>query len=519
MQQKKLQTNVRTLIVLVAACGAMAWAYHHVNESNRVLTTADWVNRIDSWSVDERKSAVQKLLEAPASESEVVIPGLIRALNDTNASIRLDAALALAHCVAQSTRGDQSALQNHARRVASSLLEVLEHDKDAGVRAAAASALSWIRREVVKAKLPADPSTPSDPLSPDVIVKAFAEEIKREPASRPSMLAAFEQLGPMPMSAPPSIVEALDDPSTVNRGHALKALTLYSSGVDRAVPVLLKDLETNNDRFPPEYLGFARAMRPSPAVVPILIKALESDNGLVREASAALLARIDPAPRAAAPALIAAVRKANAIGDRPGADSGAGGGGGPGGGALAASSSNRPPPPPPGSVSTDLLRALAKAAPPEDAVPLLIEVLKRKSADARSAAAVGLAEIGPASQAAIPALLATLREANAAQGRSATGYGTATARALGRIGPEAAPSQASADDVIAALSQTLNVNSDQFGAAAAEALGNFGPRAAAAVPQLRKLLNARFTQAKDNAKAAIEKIEGPSKPTKDTEPR
>jgi HEAT repeat protein len=156
---------------------------------------------------------------------------------------------------------------------------------------------------------------------------------------------------------------------------------------------------------------------------------------------------------------------------------------------------------------------LAKAAPPEESVPLLIAVLKRRSRASRTAAALGLAELGPASHAAIPALVATLKEFTAAEGDTVSGYGAQVAQALGRIAPQAPEAQASSEEVIAVLTEVLNVRAVSTRSAAAQALRNFGPKATRAIPRLRELLDDQTAIVRDAAKSALEKIEPQSKPT------
>ena len=510
MKYQKFQTNVRTLLVLVACCGAMAWALHHVVESNHVPTTVDWARKIDSGALDDRKLALQRLREAKPAEVDVVVSGLMRALADTDASVRGDAALALAQCVTASVSADKTVAKEHTHRVADSLLKALREDDDSGVRATAASALSTLRRAMVKAGSPPDEPLSSGPLGPETLVAAFEAEMKRDPKNRGQMIAAFERLGPMPLPAPPAMLDALDDPSSLIRGNALLCLGNFSGGVDRAIPTLLKELETNEERFPADYVGAARKLRPSPATAPLLIQSLESEDGLVREAAAILLGRIEPVPRAAASAFVAAVKKAISIGEQSDQDSSDSAGARAGG--ISANSGNRRPQPPPGSVSTDLAIDLARTAPPEQAVPLLLDVLQRKSRSSRNAGAAGLAQIGPAAHAAIPALVATLKEANTAEGFSAAGYAGSTAKALGAIAPGAPEAQAMTADVIAVLEEALEVKIVSSRAAAAHALGNFGPKAAGAAPKLRELLKDEAAFVIDAATSALEKIEPQAKP-------
>jgi HEAT repeat protein len=512
MKKQKLAAIARTLIAIVICGVAIAWAWRHAADLNHSPTTNDWISSLEYGSLDERKLAIQKLRDAAPAEIGAVVPALMRALDDAESSIRIDAALSLTQHVTTSAPLYKTSFQDQPTTVADRLLTMLEEDEDIGVRAVAADSLTSISRAMVKAGISTGPSPESDPLKPETLIAAFDAALRRDSSNRRSLLAAFERLGPMTMAAPPGLLDALDDASSIVRGKAMVSLSRFSSGVDRVIPVLLKDLEQNNDRFPPDYLGAAREMHPSAAVIPILIKSLGSGDGNVREASAVLLARIDPPPRAAGPALVACVKKAISAGETAETNSD---GSGPGRG-LAPGSGTRPPPPPPGSVSDSLAKALAKAAPPEEAVPLLIEVLKRKRPGARSAAAAGLAELGAEAHAAIPTLLANLKEAIAAKGRSAAAYGSTTARALGRIAPRAPEVQVPLQDVITALREALNLDAEPVLAAAAEALGNFGPTAASAVPRLRELTEGQAARVTDAAEAALERIDPQPKPSKDS---
>jgi HEAT repeat protein len=505
MTREKLQTGIRTAIVLVASCAVVFWAWRHVSDSNKPQTTRDWIQAIDTGDLDDRRLALQKLELAKPDEIDLVIAASTRALSDPQAPIRVEAALVLARFAAPSSPG-QSPDVKRARSIAKRLLEAFQSDQDASVRTTAASGLATIYSALVKAGIRASDFPESDPLRPETLVAAFDKELERDPAIRLALAAALERLGSLSMPAPPGLLKVLQDPSYDVRGEALKALSHFSGGVDQAIPVLIKDLATNPSRFPPDYASIAKTMHVSRSAVPILLPALESDDGLVREAAAAMVARIEPPPLSAAPSLIAAVKKAIAAGDGPSNDLDPLDGEARPGEALAPRARARPEQPAPDSVSSDLATALARATAPTESVPLLIDLLKRKSPSSRSAAAEGLAALGPTAHAAIPALVATMKEAIAG-GHSTTGYGARTARALGRIAPQSPEGQAKSADVIAALTQALNARGASIRTAAAEALGNFGPKAATAIARLRELLHDRDDRMQGAAKSALMKIE------------
>jgi HEAT repeat protein len=505
MTREKLQTGLRTAIVLVACCAVVFWAWRHVADSNNPQTTRDWIRAFDTGDLDDRRLALQKLELAKPDEIDLVIAASTRALSDRQAPVRVEAALVLARFATPSSPG-QSADVNRARSIAKRLFEAFQSDQDASVRTTAATGLGTIYSALVKARIRASDFPESDPLRPETLVAAFDKELERDPANRIALVVALERLGSLSMPAPPGLLKVLADPSYDVRGEALKALSHFSGDVDQAIPVLINDLATNPSPFPPDYAAIAKTMHVSRSAVPILLPALESNNGLVREAAAAMVARIEPPPLSAAPSLIVAVKKAIAAGDGPSDDIDPLDGEARPGEALAPRARGRPEQPSPDSVSPDLATALARAAAPAESVPLLIDLLKRKSRSSRSAAAVGLAALGPTAHAAIPALVTTMQEAIAAE-HSTTVYGARTARALGRIAPQSPDGQAKSADVIAALTEALDAPDASIRTAAAEALGNFGPKAAKAIPRLRELLHDRNDRMQVAAKSALMKIE------------
>ena len=114
------------------------------------------------------------------------------------------------------------------------------------------------------------------------------------------------------------------------------------------------------------------------------------------------------------------------------------------------------------------LRAIGPAA--EAAVPALIEALKDEDSNVRGSAADALGKIGPA---AVPALIEALRDDD-----SDVRY---TAAALARIGP-------AAEAAVPALIEALKHDDSIVRFNAAYALGKIGPAAEAAVPTLLEAL-------------------------------
>jgi HEAT repeat protein len=508
MPKSKRQINVRTLLVLVACCGAVAGAWLRATApSHPPTSTLDWIGVISSGHADERKDALRRIEPTNPAEAETAIVATSRALEDADAEVRLEAAIALGRFARMFIGTAEPEDLDRVRSIARTLLEVFRRDTDVAVRASAASSLAAVEEALTKAGIRPGDFPEEDPLRPESLVETFDDGLRSDPANRIPLLMAIERIGTVPRVAPPGVLSVLDDPTHLVRGQALLALSHFSGGVDRAIPILLDDVVTNTDRFPPDYDAIARAIHPSPAVVPALIKALGSKSGIVRETAATLLTRIEPPPVESSPAVIAAVKEALSAGDgretgrdfpdrEPAASKG-----------VAPGSGIQREEPPPGLVSPDLAVLLAKLVPPEQSAPLLLQLMHRRDPASRSAASEGLAEVGPAAHEAIPVLVETLKMATDGGGRSTSGYGSRAARALGRIAPRSPEAKSSSSGVIAALSEALNARTPSIRMRAAEALGQFGPEAATAAPRLRELLQAREANIRDAAAAALEAIE------------
>ena len=520
MQNSKRQVSVRALLLLILCCGAVAWALRNAAETRRdPSSTEDWIRLLDSGDVEERNLALRRLDPSGPAEMDAVFNAADRAMRDTEAQVRMEATVALTRFATSPQPQPGTADVDRARRIAQTLREAFRGDPDVGVRASAATGLSAVFTALVKAGIRPAEFQDDNPLKPETLVVALDAGLQKDRESRVPLITAIERLGKVSMVAPPGVLSVLDEPTHFVRGQALLALSHFSGGVDRAIPVLLGDVVTNTDRFPPDYAAIAAAMRPSPAVVPALVDALESKNGIVRETASTLLSHIDPPPRSAAPAVIAVVKEqlsaregTRDIQDVPESEPPTAKG------AVTPSAGIRREQPAAGSVSPDLAVTLARVAPPGEAIPLLLRLLKRKDPASRSAAAEGLAEIGPAAHEAVPILLGIMKEIVGGDGRNASGYGARTARALGRIAPSSPEAKASSQVLVEVLEAALKMRPASIRSNAARALGEFGPMAAPAVPGLQVLLQAREADVRDAADAALKRIVPKASPPQASKP-
>jgi len=436
--------------------------------------------------------AVQELSRTGAEDVNMVIPALIGALQDRKASVRNEAALALGHCLEAALNVRGAGLSGQARTVAAALMAILERDGDLSVRASAAFAAASLICALKKAGINPDQSKSDDPIDPRTITKAFDAALARDPAARLVILTPYQRLGPIDDGAPAVLTAALDDPSRLVRIQALLALSQFSSGVDAAVPVLLKEAEFKEPRTPPSEYAIIQPLRqaaaglhPTSAVIPMLIKGLGSQNAEVSSVAAVLLRNLGPEARSAAPALRAAAR------------------------AIIHSSQGSPKP------STQLLfsdvaSTIVQVLPTEDAVAILGEALVPGQEATQADAAFALAELGPRAHTAVPILVQALKDAGKNSTRSDRARdANAVIWSLQRIAPDAELSRAMADEVVEAVSRSLDHPQDFVRVAAANTLGEFAHRALAALPRLRALRTSASEPlfVRDAASRAIKKIE------------
>jgi HEAT repeat protein len=504
MALSKSQITITRLIVLLVCLGAIGWMWRQSERSRRPPTASTWVEKLQSGDPDERKYAIQELSAASRADAESVAPALIGAFGDPAKSVRNEAVLALGSYLAATAKDRGSALTDQYRTAASRLLDVVKGDSDSSVCASAAFAVATLHRALGEAGIKPDQSQEPDSIDPKTMAHAFNTVLARDPSIRHAILVPYEHLGPIGEPAPDVLLAALDDPSADVRKLVFQVLSQFTSGADRAVPVLLKDAEI---KPPPSGIQqtkgltsesplqrAAKSLHPTGAVVPILAKALESKNPDVREAAVSLLGQVGPDARSTSPALIAAAKESiHAKGGQAKRE-------GPG--------------------FSDYATTIAQIVPAEEAVAFLSQAMGNEDRAIRIGAATALGKVGPKGDAAVPVLVKALKSAsNSAGGRGDGRFTAALLESLGQIGPVAALSKPAADEVIAALSPFLESPQAFMRITAAKALGDFGPRAVGALPKLRALAeNEKATPAaREAASDAIGKIDAAAKKTEPEE--
>jgi HEAT repeat protein len=250
----------------------------------------------------------------------------------------------------------------------------------------------------------------------------------REGPPRRAAVGALGRIGGSARTAVPALVRALKDKDLM--GGPLDALGDLGPAAKEAVPALTALLEQGWGREAARALG--QIGPPAKPAVPALIKLLDST---------------DPQPRSGVPEEFLKQAHAHA--------------------------------------RIEAALALWRVARQRRGIPVLVDLVQDKAGafqgnlfHVREYAAAALGEIGPAAQAAVPALIQALRHENYRVREAA-------AAGLGGIGPEARP----AVPALVALVQKKDTFDESQ--AAVEALGKMGPAAKAAVPALAALLSPR----------------------------
>jgi len=492
MKWNRLLTIVGRLAILILGVGVLGWIWRQSEERWHTPTTSAWIGQAQSGYSDERRYAVSELGSAPAIDFAAVVPVLIGALNDREASVRNEAALALWRYFAEALKARGLGIIDQVRAAATSLIAVINRDGDDSVRASAAFAAASLLRELKDAGIEPPVPMADDPIDPKTLIKTFNAVLARDPAARLSLLVSYRRLGQIDEPAPPVLLAALDDPSRIVRVEALQAIAEFASGVDKAVPVLLNDAESapgepQFQEWPHVYplRQAAERLHPTAAVIPLLIKGLESRNPDVREVAVVLLGRLGPAARPATRALIAATRSM-------------------------IQSVKRTPEQGEDPFFSDFASAIVRIAPVDEAISVLSEALDPDHPTSGAHAAWFLGKLGPRGHAAVPILLKALKDAgDPPKDRVFEEYAHAILRSLWDIAPRAALPRPMADEVVAVFSRSLDYPQSFLRRTAADALGDFGSRAARALPRLRALTeNAQAPrEVREAAAKAVQKIE------------
>jgi HEAT repeat protein len=528
---RRPQRGVRTLIVLVACCAVILWAWRYLSENYDPLFVESRslqkqaIGLLGSSKPAERLAAIRELERPRAADSSTAVPPLIGALEDPVTEVRVaaaealgsigfglvkqgsggetirEAATALIRCLkdpepavrgaAAKTLGSigPSVLKSGPggetiRESATALIRCLK-DPEPGVRAAAATSLG----EIASPRL-ASMATP--PIDLEDVMDALVETLgDRDAKVRLAVIKALASHALESGDPPKALAEGLKDESAENRAAVVSGLNLFRRGLDPWVPLLLRLAERDPDPSVRQqcFITLNYAFKPpaiTAAVVPALTASLRSEGAKVRSHVATLLSVFGADARAAIPELL---RTLNEPLDPQ----------------VASVSGPFATVDPASAAASALGRIAPGSAEAKEVIAALIEVARSGPLKRRGWAAYALGEFGPAAEEAVPVLIKAI---NDAAPDDKFEHEASAALALGKI----APDTPSADQAVAALLPVLQSEVWFSRMNAIEALRRFGPKAAAAIPRLRALKNDRNVEIRDAAAKALRTIENESVP-------
>ncbi|MBI2823842.1 MAG: HEAT repeat domain-containing protein [Planctomycetia bacterium] len=489
---------MRTLGPIVLSFGIALWG-----GSPSRAQEADVANLIAALDGESRTDAVDTLARL-GPRAKTAVPALTKALADEDVEVRWRSARAL------------GAMGGAAAAAVPSLVEHLA-DPEAAVRAQSAAALGKIgvkdaaavtaltkvvadpeprvRRSAIQALVRAKPDpkvliplllSVVEDSQPEVAMPAMAALADMGEQAVVPLVASMKdrkarywaalvlaELGPKAKAAVPALQKLTDDAEPEVRMQALITLGQIGPAAASAVPAMTKALEAPEPavRYGAAFaLGKLKAQDAAPALEALV----DSKDPTLQLVASWAIARINPKnPMAVAraidaitdsirsddPQLSRTAARALAELDVPAETIEP---------AIRAALDEMDP-----TVLEHVMDALAAVG--EKAVPVLVAGLKDPKQ--RDPAIRALGRIGPAAQAAVPALAALVSSADLVVVRDA-------AAALGAIGP-------SASKAVPSITALLGKSDSSVGYAAAIALGKIGPAAKSAVPQLLKQINAK----------------------------
>ena len=462
------RSRIKSLIVLVACFGALAWSWRAVQEGMR--PALGWAKQLRDGDVDSRQVAARELAESSMKDYGLAIRSLVGARDDPNEQVRASVASALG--IAGLRLIQAEAGQAELKELGRVLTEALKDDK-AEVRIAAADALASIATLVSKADSETRPALPFDP---EVVAS--------------------------------SIVGILNDPDMSTRDQARASLSRIVAATSIKPPAsLLEGLgrwEAEESRASAA-LALGTFKEGAEATILALAGALKDKGPEVRSYSAYSLQKFAAAASPSLPSLMAN------LGDpfvpTPPSVPGASGGEG-----RPAVNVNAPIPPRPTGVdpAVEAVNAIGRisagqmaggVSPSDEVVGALLQAFRSDRPAIQAAAEQALRRIAKGALAAIPGLLEDLTEATSGL---MPGRGAPAAALLGAI----APGTPSAPKAIASLAAALDSKDKATRINSAAALGRFGPAASDALPRLGGLAGDPDKDLASAAQGAADRVEG-----------
>jgi HEAT repeat protein len=336
---------------------------------------------------EKARAATVRALESSVDASRALLPDLIGLLGDPDLSLRKDAAAvlstlgpaaadaipALVHAMRQETAQCPQfaeALREIGPTSVPAVTALLE-DSNPHARIAAIATLSEFGSKAVSAW----PKLTSLFADPDDTVRELA-------------IRAAPRIAPTPVETLPPLLAAMQDPAAGVRRSAAEAIGELGADGAAGVPAILEEMAASEPETKSTLIeALGKIGPPAKAAVPVLLQTYSSGDAQLETVSAKALGRIGPDAEIALPALIAALDKSlTSTGDDPGQI----------------------------YVNVELVEAIGKigAAQPERVIPVMRRALATKDEWTRIGTLQALANLDPAGDEVVTALISHLYSEN-----------------------------------------------------------------------------------------------------------
>ena len=303
-RRRRHGTGVPRWIAVVGCCVFVSWACLRLFDYQHPAARA--ARGLWSLQASDRLAPIREQEGSGRVDTEIAIPALIRALEDTEAEVRAAAATALVSAI-PGTSGATGPTVTNVRAALRALVKSLD-DRQPSVRAAATKAL-WmviLVNQVPAGQIDLEPAT-------NAVTRRLDDP---DPAVCLSAIQGLGAIGPKVLGDPPArLVAAMDDKTDKSREAAIEALAAFHHGLPRLIPSLVKSAEVAAPQARAGYLKLLSRVRPrsfSGDAVPGLIAALASRDGAIVAVAAADLLAFEDTPQPCSSPAVSEARSASA---------------------------------------------------------------------------------------------------------------------------------------------------------------------------------------------------------------
>jgi HEAT repeat protein len=454
--------SLKSVILLVACCGAFFWAYITIHEE--MQPNADLAKLLRSSDVSDRLEGVRRLGGVEEANFKTAVPLMISALSDPNELVRVSNTWSLGNAARVTMKSNPETAREATLALSRSL-----SDESAEVRSSAAETFGQIAEASTAENLPIEVAPVVSTLVG--LLADPSEKVRKSSRQTLMLIGSLKSLEP-----PLALIDGLAHwKLSDSRAQAASALAAFKPGAEATVKALILALKDGEPEVRSSAAGSLRSfgLGAAPAL-PNLLALL--DDPFV------------PPPPSAVPMPVARATKKAAGGQQ--AD---------------------------GPVSIDpaveSARSIgriveAQTAKGETASPEILaglsKTLKAGRSSLRDAAKDALRRIGKGASDLVPSLIQDL---TGSIPDSASAFGPTAAATLGDI----APGSPKAPEAIAALVAALDAKAPETRSSAVLAIGRFGTAASTAIPRLKEVGEANPNLAA-SIKTTIDRLEGKAPP-------